>query len=203
MENKGKKEHKSLIRKIKDFFNAHKTFAEICRFIIVGGIATLIDFLVMGFTEFFIERAKYESVLNIFFNSPNLNTSTVVIGTAVGFVVGLIFNYIFSIIFVYTEKGNSKSVKGFVVFTILSVIGLGLNMGGMFLLYDKLHINQWVAKVFVTCVVLGYNYITRKIFVFSKKNVKQNDIVLQNTETDNSETDNTEINKIDSDKEIN
>lgn len=170
MKNKNQETEKvGLLKKIKKFFACHPRFAEICRFIIVGGVATLIDFLVMGLTEFLIENDKYAGILNIFFNSPELKTSTVIIGTAVGFVVGLIFNYVFSIIFVYAEKGTSKSVKGFLVFTFLSIVGLMLNMFGMFLLYDKLHINQWVAKVFVTCVVLAYNYVSRKYFIFSKK----------------------------------
>jgi len=37
---------------------------------------------------------------------------------------------------------------------------------GMYFGYNILGINEWLLKVFFTIVVLIYNYITRKIFIF-------------------------------------
>ncbi len=159
---------RKLIEKTKEFFSHHKTFGEILRFIIVGGLATLIDMFFMGVTMYFMQKNIYQSFLNVFINTPNPSTAATVVGTAVGFTVGLIFNYILSILFVFNEKGKSKSTKGFIVFTVLSVIGLLLNVGGMYLGYDVLNINQWVVKIVMTLIVLVYNYISKKLLLFKK-----------------------------------
>ena len=60
------------------------------------------------------------------------------------------FNYILSVLFVYEDKGNSKSVKGAILFAVLSVIGMLINMGGMWLGYDVCGINEWVTKIIMT-----------------------------------------------------
>ena len=39
----------------------------------------------------------------------------------------------------------------------------------MYLGYDLLHIDEWIVKIFLTAVVLVYNYLTRKFFIFRKK----------------------------------
>lgn len=166
---------KSAALKFKNYFNKHKTFGEILRFIIVGGIATLVDMFFMGVTMYFMQRNIYASFLNVFINTPNPSTLATVIGTAVGFCVGLIVNYILSILFVFNEKGKSKTAKGFIIFAALSLIGLLINMGGMYLGYDIMEINQWVVKIVVTIVVLIYNYISKRLLLFKNKSNKTNE----------------------------
>lgn len=163
------KSRKFVKEKIKNYFNKHKTFGEILRFLIVGSVATLVDMFFMGVTMFAMQKNIYPNFLNVFFNSPKPSTLATVIGTAVGFCVGLIVNYVLSILFVFNEKGKSKTKKGFVIFTVLSLIGLLINMCGMYLGYDILKLNQWVVKIIMTIVVLIYNYVTRKLLLFKKE----------------------------------
>ena len=47
-------------------------------------------------------------------------------------------------------------------------IGLFINMGGMWLGYDIIGINEWITKIIMTFVVLVYNFVTRKVFIFKK-----------------------------------
>lgn len=162
----------NLKNKFEDFMQKHKTFSEICRFILIGGIATIIDFVVMGVVEYAIETDKYQSILNIFINSPQLSTFTVIFGNAIGFIVSVVFNYILSILFVFHEKGESKTIKGFTMFVVLNVIGLIINMIGMYIGYDLLNMNQWVAKILITLIVLVYNYLTRKFLIFKDSDKK-------------------------------
>ncbi len=158
-----------MINKIKQFFETHKTFAEIFRFLIVGTIATLVDMFMMGVAMYFIQREIYPSFINVFINTPTPSTFATIMGTAIGFICGLIVNYVLSILFVFNEKGKSKSTQGFIIFTVLSVIGLGLNMLGMYLCFDLMHINQWVSKIIVTIVVLIYNYVSKRLILFKNK----------------------------------
>lgn len=155
--------------KITEFLNTHKTIAEILRFIIVGGIATIVDMFTMGVVMYLMERSIYPSFINVFINSPTPSTFATIMGTSVGFVVGLIVNYILSILFVFNEKGNSRTVKGFVVFTVLSVIGLIINIIGTYIGFDLLHLNQWLVKIIMIIIVLIYNYISKRLVLFKKK----------------------------------
>ena len=154
---------------IQNFVDKYPRLAEIIRFLIVGGLATVVDYLAMGITLYCFNPKLYPHFYNVWIGGDKPSTLATVFGTGIGFVVGLIFNYIFSILFVFHEKGESRSVKGFAVFTVLALGGLLIHLVGMYLGYDLLHINEWVVKTFFTLVVLVYNYITRKIFIFKAK----------------------------------
>lgn len=163
-----KRENK-LSSKIKEFNMNHKKICEIIRFVIVGGIATVIDMLVMGVVLYLFEPALYPKFYNVWIGKVgDPKTIATVIGTGSGFIISLIFNYILSVIFVYEDKGNSKSVKGAILFCVLSVIGLIINMVGMWIGYDLIGINEWITKIIMTLIVLVYNYTTRKLFIFKK-----------------------------------
>ena len=158
-----------MFQKLKLFINQKTLFGEIMRFIIVGGLATVVDFVAMGVTKYIFEPSKYPSFFNVFYGateSPSVLANC--FGTGIGFIFGLIANYILSIIFVFNEKGNSKSVKGFILFAFFSAIGLGIHILGMYLMNGLMLWNEWIVKIVLTLVVLVYNYITRKIIIFRK-----------------------------------
>ena len=105
--------------KIKAYFKTHKLAAEIIRFVIVGGFATIIDMFVMGVVMYAFQPEIYPHFHDVFFNSDIKPSSiSTVIGTGSGFIAGLIFNYFLSVFFVFEEKGESKTVKGFLLFTV-------------------------------------------------------------------------------------
>lgn len=162
------KEKRGLIAWVVNYLKNHKTQAEILRFVIVGGIATLIDFFVTGVVMYLFDPSIYPHFYNIFYGGGQPSTIATVVGTGIGFTVSLIVNYILSVIFVFEDKGSSKTKKGFFLFVILSVMGLGINMLGMYIGYDLCHINEWITKILMTIIVLIYNYLTRKFFIFKK-----------------------------------
>lgn len=152
-----------------NFNNNHKKLCEIIRFVIVGGIATLIDYLVMGVVLYLFNPSLYPHFYNVWIGKIGEPSAlATVVGTGLGFCVSLVVNYLLSVLFVYEEKGNSKSAKGVLLFVVLSVIGLLINMLGMWVGYDLCHINEWITKIIMTLLVLVYNYVTRKLFIFKK-----------------------------------
>ena len=173
----------NLANKTTEFFKTHKNVGEILRFIIVGGIATLIDMFTMGVVMYLMQKSIYTGFLNVFIGAPTPSTLATIVGTSVGFLVGLVVNYILSIAFVFNEKGNSKSAKGFVVFTALSVIGLGINILGTYIGFDLLKLNQWLVKIIMILVVLVYNYISKKLVLFKNKKPKDENIKPRNDKT--------------------
>ena len=152
-------------------------FWEIFRFLLVGGTATVVDYAV-----FYLFR---QWIL-----PPTLITGAVwdiislVIATALGFCAGLVVNWILSVKFVFRAVKNKEEVqtkKSFAIFSVIGIIGLVITELGMFLLvhhiiptitlfgmteFLRLAWNEWFAKVIMTCIVLVFNYIGRKIFVF-------------------------------------
>lgn len=156
---------------IKKFFQKHPTLWEVFKFLLIGGSATVIDFLAMSLTLYLFKPKAYGGLIDVFFGSVYSPTLTAtVVGTAVGFAFGLIFNYIFSLIFVFTAKDTTRarSPLGFAAFAGLSVIGLAIHVLGMYVGYDVLKINEWVVKIILTVIVMIFNYLSRKYLLFNK-----------------------------------
>jgi putative flippase GtrA len=140
--------------------------AEIFRFLLVGGLATVTDFLVMALMQFLLEPSLYATFWDIF--TAKSTGYVNILGTAAGFCAGLLVNYFLSVIFVFEEKGKSKTAYGFVVFALLSLVGLGIHVFGMWLFNSILQINPWIVKIVLTIVVLVWNYLSRKFILFRK-----------------------------------
>ena len=65
------------------------------------------------------------------------------------------------------DKAKDKR-KEFMLFTALSIIGLGLNQVLMWGFVDGLHVFYMLAKIVVTAIVMVYNFVTRKLFLEKK-----------------------------------
>ena len=134
-----------------------KLLFEFMRYVLVGGIAFVAD---SGILVLFREC--------IFSSGSKLDLG---ISTAAGFVAGLIVNYILSVVFVFRRgenKNSGKSIKGFIAFAVIGVIGLGLTELGM---YIGVWVFKWhyvLTKILVAGAVLVWNYVARKIIVFGK-----------------------------------
>jgi putative flippase GtrA len=124
------------------------------RFCIVGGSAFLVDFGVLVLLN------------NIL---PELNGLRLYVATASGFIAGLTFNYILSVRFVFISARNSRvgrSFRDFIIFTLVSAVGFGLTELGMYIGTELIHMHYALVKIVVTGIVLMWNYIGRKIFIF-------------------------------------
>ena len=147
-------------------------FLEIIRFLIVGGVATIVDYI----TAYLFYH---------FFLPPTLigKTWSLIVSTALGFCVGLAVNWLLSVSFVFKQvkdKKKSSSATSFIKFAIIGILGLVLTEIGMLLFVKCLpsfslfgsatflgeEWKWWTGKVIMTLIVLAFNYLGRKIFIF-------------------------------------
>ena len=131
-----------MINKIKD----NKLLMQIFKFIIVGGIATIIDYV-------------------IFFIMHELIGINTIISNVTSFTISVIYNYIASVKWVFDVDQSKDKKTQFIIFIVFSVIGLFLNTGIVYLCTDIMKLYSLIGKVIATAIVMVFNFITRKIFL--------------------------------------
>ncbi len=124
-------------------------------------IEQLIKFGFVGFLCFFIDWGIMVFLTEVFGINP-------LISSAVSFTVSVTVNYILSVTFVFETDKNANKGSQFVIFVLLSIVGLGVNEVCMWLGTDLIGIHYMISKVGATAVVMVYNFITRKIFIEKK-----------------------------------
>ena len=67
--------------------------------------------------------------------------------------------------YVFAHKEGMSRRREFIIFVVLSVIGLVLNDGIVLALNDGLGLEANIAKICATVLVMVYNFVTRKIFL--------------------------------------
>ena len=123
-----------------------KLIEQIMKFGVVGVIAFVIDYgLMVALTE--------------------LAGMNYLISATISFIVSVTFNYFASMRYVFTHKEGMSRRREFVVFVVLSVIGLLINDALMWLGTDIAGISYLITKIFATAVVMVWNFVTRKIFL--------------------------------------
>ena len=130
---------------MKKIFN-EKLFSQIFKFIIVGGLATLMDWLL------------YYILVNIF----NINP---LISNIISFTLPAIYNFFASIKWVFNTNENKSKKRMFIEFMIFTVIGLILSELLIFIGINLLKKNKNIIKIFANGIVMIFNFVTRKIFL--------------------------------------
>lgn len=87
------------------------------------------------------------------------------VSATISFTVSVVFNYVASMRYVFTHKEGLSRRREFIIFVVLSVIGLGLNDLLMWIGTSLWDISYLIVKIGATALVTVYNFITRKIFL--------------------------------------
>ena len=145
------------------FTKNRKLIFEFLRYVVVGGISAVIDMGVNFVMLFYILGGTKD------------DKGFVAISVAAGFAVGLLVNFILSNIFVFKEKEQrekGKTLFAFLIYALVGVIGFVLTelltIGGTLLIGEG-GIWYLLLTCFVKGIVLVWNYIGRKIFVYRGK----------------------------------
>ena len=87
------------------------------------------------------------------------------IASAISFVISTIFNFTASMRYVFAGKRGQTRSQQFVIFFVLSVVGLGVNQLVLWMCVDLLAWLAWVGKLAATFIVMIFNFVTRKVFL--------------------------------------
>ena len=123
-----------------------KLFAQLMKFGVVGFIAFLIDYGLLAFCT---------EILHI----------TYLVSATIGFTVSVVFNYLASMRYVFTHKEEMSRRREFIIFVVLSIVGLVINNVILWAGVELLHVHYLIVKIFATAVVMAWNFVTRKIFL--------------------------------------
>ncbi|MBR5369882.1 MAG: GtrA family protein [Bacilli bacterium] len=123
----------------------NKLLIQIFKFIIVGGIATIIDYI-------------------IFFILHELLKLGTLPSNIISFSISVIYNYIASVKWVFDVKKDDPK-KQFIIFIVLSIIGLLLNTAIVYVTVDIFKWYSMLCKIIATGIVMVFNFITRKLLL--------------------------------------
>ena len=85
------------------------------------------------------------------------------------FVVGFAFNFLVSRWLIFCATASAKiEVRELVSVLVISLIGLLLTEGLLFVGRDLLQFDSRVSKIVASIIALFWNYVARKIFVYNK-----------------------------------
>ena len=140
-----------------------KLILEFLRYVVVGGVAAVVD------------MAVNYLMLYVVLQGTKDDHGLVAVSVAVGFAVGLIANFVLSNLFVFKEaeqKEKGQTVGAFLIYVAVGVIGFGMTEG-LTLLGTRFIGDTGLWYLLLTCVVKGivliWNYVGRKIFVYKGK----------------------------------
>lgn len=77
----------------------------------------------------------------------------------------MIVNYILNIKYVFQSEEGANRVHEFIIYIFLNLIGLGINQLILWALVSKFQMNYLIAKIIAIGFVMGYNFVSRKIFI--------------------------------------
>lgn len=147
-----------LINAVLNFLHLSK-YKEQIMYLIVGGGTTAIDWIVFTLLVFLLPDL---SGLPFFEQFPNAIEYTV------SWVAAVLFAYWASKYFVFESAKKEGSVQ-FFKFVASRLLTLILSLAGDFVLTGLLKMNEFLAKLIISVLVVIINYITSKLFVFNKK----------------------------------
>ncbi len=120
---------------------------EFIRYVLVGGFAFVCD------TSTLFSLTQFLKV-NYLISAP------------VGFIVGTAVNYVLSRTWVFQRRSIVNTSAELAIFTLIGVVGLGLNELILWMFQSKLGIHYMFAKVVSGIVVFMWNFGARKIALF-------------------------------------
>ena len=126
------------------------------RYVIVGGFSFVVDY---GLLFVLTEYAGFHYIVS----------------ATLSFIAGLVVNYLLSTRWIFRNSKLSSTTVEFIIYGAIGVVGLVLNNILLYLFTDVLHIHYMISKLITAALVMGWNFVGRRVILFNNDNGNDND----------------------------
>lgn len=161
-----------------------ETIRQAAKFVLVGGLNTLVDWGVLSFLIFVFRDSfginSYDVIISIF--SVTLVYYSLFKG--VSFIVATTNSYVWNKLWTFKRKTTEKTGKEFLQFFVVSILGFLINVGIASAVFKfvspvaGLGTDQWaiISAAVATAISMIWNFLGYKFIVFEKKNDQSSDL---------------------------
>lgn len=125
------------------------------RYVIVGGFSFVVDY---GLLFVLTEYAGFHYIVS----------------ATLSFIAGLVVNYLLSTRWIFRNSKLSSTTVEFIIYGAIGVVGLVLNNILLYLFTDVLHIHYMISKLITAALVMGWNFVGRRVILFNNDNGNEN-----------------------------
>ena len=137
-----------LVRRLRRWGTApvESTLAQVPRALMVSVLALVVD---AGLYALLIEQLGAPAVA----------------ANAVSYLAGGVVQYVLCTMWVF-PNAPSNHAAGFMAFSVLSLVGLGLSCAVIYVAHDLGHLNEMLAKLASVVLAFTWNFLSRKFLLF-------------------------------------
>lgn len=163
-----------MITKLKNYLEAHQKQYELLRYLIAGGITTLLSMFI-SYTGCFVLAPKTPmtgSVIPWVIHTINQATAShVMISNAISWVISVLFAFWINRKMVFQVSGGSAGQKWMELgqFALGRVLSFLIFEEGMALLLKWMGVSNMINRIIVLIFVMVFNYVVSKFWVFKAK----------------------------------
>ncbi len=127
----------------------------------------LVLYLFVGGTAALAEWALFYIFINYFLSGLGLSlTLLTMLATTLAFSLSTLFHYFLGNVLVFDSGSRYKRGKELSLVFLVSIIGLGFNLLLMYIFVGLLGWQPMLSKVLTSCIVVIWNYLSRKKWIF-------------------------------------
>lgn len=125
----------------------HRISVQVFRYILAGTIAYIFDY---GALIILTEACKIYYLTS----------------AAVAFMLGSVVSYALNVMWVFSERTLKSKRLEFVIFVLISVVGIILNHYCILIFTEKVHLHYLASKLVSSVVISAVNFFARKFILF-------------------------------------
>lgn len=162
-----------MIQKIKNYLETHQKEYELLRYLIAGGLTTVLSMVISyGVCFLLADRAPMEGNV-ILWVIDSINRATklhVSIANAVSWVIAVLFAFWINRVMVFQVRGGGKGEIGkeLMQFAGGRLVSFFVFEQGLMLLLKVIGVSNFVNRIVVLVFVMVFNYVISKFWIFKK-----------------------------------
>ncbi|MEG0864711.1 MAG: GtrA family protein [Clostridia bacterium] len=163
-----------MLQKLKAYLQAHEKQYELLRYLIAGGLTTLLSMLVQYAGCFLLAQKEPLSGSVLAWVVASINRATgvhMMISATVSWIIAVLFAFWINRVMVFRvdSKEAAQIGKELLQFAASRLISFFLFEQGLMLVLKAMGITNMVNRVIVLVFVMIFNYVVSKFWIFKKK----------------------------------